>query len=600
MKPWWLRLAYYALPQWRDLALVLLLMFLGVALITLEPWPLKLIVDAALNQQPLPDAVRWLEVLPGGNSALGLLGWLSGATVLLFWSSRTVGLIHNYLKIGVGEKLAYGLGEKLFARLQRLSLSFHHRQRRGDLVRRVATDSSCVKELVMGVFLPLLRSCTSLIAMFVVMWQLAPFLSLLALAIAPPLAFLMRLFDRPMSERTYQYQALEGEMMALAEQSLTALPLVQAFGAEKRGDKRFRHLSQRTLRAYLRAIASQLQFKIGVSGVTAVGRIAVMLVGGFHVLQGQLTVGSLLVFQSYLEALYVPMETLAYLSVAWASAAAKARRVLEVLDASEQVKELPQAQPVPVDIGKGGLHVCWQDVTFGYEAQRPVLQGISLEALPGETMALVGPTGAGKTTLVSLIPRFFDPWQGRVLLNGVDVRQVQLASLRAQIGLVLQDPFLLPVSVAENIAYGCPSASREAVVAAAVAANADEFIQQLPQGYDTVIGEGGATLSGGQRQRLSIARALLKDAPVLILDEPTSALDAQTESLLLEALERLMAGRTTLIVAHRLSTIARAHRIVFLKEGQVVEVGTHEELLPAKGHYAHFYNLHRHEQRSAL
>jgi ATP-binding cassette subfamily B protein/subfamily B ATP-binding cassette protein MsbA len=566
-------------------------MFLNVGLTTLEPWPLKLIVDGALNHQPLPEAVRWLAALPGGDSALGLLGWLAVATVLLFWSRRAVGIVHAYFKTGVGAELTYSLGELLFARLQRLSLFFHHRQRRGDLVRRVATDSSCARELVLGVFFSLLSSLTSLVAMFAVMWQLDRSLSLIALAVAPPLALLMRLFDRPMADSTYQHQQLEGEMMSLAEQSLTALPLVQAFGTEERGDDSFRQLSRCTLQAYLRAIAAQLQFKIGVSGVTAVGCTGVMLLGGFHVLQGKLTVGSLLVFQSYLTALYAPMETLAYLSVGLASAAAKARRVFEVLDVGEQVGELPNAQPLPNNSGRRGRHVRLEGVTFGYAAQRPVLRGVSLEALPGETVALVGPTGAGKTTLVSLIPRFFDPWQGRVLFDGVDVRQVQLASLRAQVALVLQDPFLLPLSVAENIAYSRPGASREAVAAAAVAANADEFIRQLPQGYDTLIGERGATLSGGQQQRLSIARALLKDAPVLILDEPTSALDVQTEALLLEALERLMAGRTTFIIAHRLSTVSRAHRIVFLKEGQVVEVGTHEELLQAKGHYAHFYNL---------
>jgi len=261
------------------------------------------------------------------------------------------------------------------------------------------------------------------------------------------------------------------------------------------------------------------------------------------------------------------------------------------LEARDEVRDRPGARPLaPVRRGRG-RHVRIEGVTFGYEPGRPALKGVTLEARPGETVALVGPTGAGKSTLVSLIPRFFDPWQGRVTIDGVDVRDAKLSSVRAQVALVLQEPFLLPLTVAENIAYGRPGATREQVVAAAVAARADDFIRRLPKGYDTVIGEHGATLSGGERQRLSIARALLKDAPILILDEPTSALDAGTESSLMEALEALMAGRTTFIVAHRLSTIRGADRVVVLEDGEVVETGTHEELMAARRTYHRMHTL---------
>jgi ATP-binding cassette subfamily B protein/subfamily B ATP-binding cassette protein MsbA len=392
-----------------------------------------------------------------------------------------------------------------------------------------------------------------------------------------------------MYERTYQHQQLEGKMMVLAEQTLMAIPVVQAFGREEYEDRRFRSLSQQTLQAYLSSISSQVKFNAGVGAATAAGTAAMMFIGGMHVLQGSLSIGSLLVFLAYLASLYGPLATLAYVSGEFASASARARRVLEVLEAEDEVYDDPGAEPLPTKPQGLGGHVSLEHVTFGYEPNRAVLKDVTLEARPGETVALVGPTGVGKSTLVSLIPRFFDPWEGRVLFDGKDVRQVRLASLRAHVSLVLQDPFLLPLTVAENIAYGRPGASREKVIEVAVAANADEFIRRLPQGYDTVIGERGATLSGGEKQRIAIARALLKDAPVLVLDEPTSALDAQTEADLLLALNRLKAGRTTLVIAHRLSTIRKADRIIVLENGKVVEEGTHKELLNARGLYYKFF-----------
>jgi ATP-binding cassette, subfamily B, bacterial len=582
---WWLRLARYARPHGRGLALLLLLALVGVSLGVLAPWPLKLVVDYVLTGRPLPDGAAWIALLPGGGAPAAALAWLAFGTVAVLMATQAVVLARAYVEAGVGGRMRYALGADLLDHLQRLSIRFHGSARVGDLVNRIVSDSGCITKLLLAAVLPAMVSLASFATMFVIMWQLDPILALVAVGAVAPLGAVIKLTLPRMTRRTYRQQVLEGRVMALAEQTLSALPVVQAFGREEHEDRRFTTLAGRTIRAHLRALATQLQYNVGVGATTAFGTALVIGLGGFQVLQGSLTVGSLLVFLAYLASLQAALETLASLGSGFASAAAGARRVFEVLDTEEGVRDSPGARPLPpFPMGQRG-HVRLDRVTFGYEPGLPVLQGVSLVAHPGETVALVGPTGAGKSTLVSLILRFFDPWQGRVTFDGMDLREVQLASLRAQVAIVLQDPYLLPLTVAENIAYARPGASREEVMAAAVAANADAFIRRLPQGYDTVIGERGQTMSGGQKQRLAIARALLKDAPVLILDEPTAALDAETEALLLDALERLAEDRTTLVIAHRLSTVRKADRIVVLEAGRVVQTGTHDELIRRGGPY---------------
>jgi ATP-binding cassette subfamily B protein len=591
MKPWWLRLMHYVRLPKGGLLLIVLLMLVSVVLNAVRPWPMKLLVDHVLAGRPLPKNAAWISGLPGGVSPSSLLAWLVGFTIALFLASATVGIVQGYVQAGVGNRMTYSLGAQVFDHLQRLSLLFHGRHTTADLMRRVTTDNNCVRGLVMGIFLPALSSLISLALMFTVMWQLDRSLLLVALFAVLPLGLIIKFFIGPMTERTYRQQQLQGEMMALAEQTLTALPIVQAFNREEHEDRRYRALSQHSVNAYLRAIFSQLQFKIGANTVTTLCTILIMTIGGFHVLQGSLSLGSLLIFLAYLASLYAPIESFVYSYAEMSSMSINAGRVLEVLESEEQVQNSPRAKSLPESpSGKRG-HIRLENITFGYEPDRPVLRGVSMEVLPGETVAVVGHTGVGKSTLASLLPRLFDPWEGRVTIDGWDIRDLLLESLRKQIAIVLQQPFLLPLTIAENIAYGRPGASRAEIEAAARAANAHPFIERLPNGYETIIGERGATLSGGERQRLSIARALLKDARILILDEPTSALDAQTEVQLLDALDRLMEGRTTLIIAHRLSTIRRAHRIVVLRDGRVAEMGTHDQLMEARGFYEHFHNL---------
>jgi ATP-binding cassette subfamily B protein len=584
-----LRMLKYARPQLVQLVSLLAVISGSVLLDALKPWPMKLILDSVIGRRELPKQVAWLHGLPGADSAAGLLGWLTGATVALFLAGWTLRLGQSYLETLAGAKMTYRVGAALFAHVQRLSLRFHRRASTGDLVKRILTDSGSIRDLVISVLIPLFTSLLSLAAMFVVMARLDFRLALLAIAVAPLLALCVRYCLGPMEARTYKQYELQGAIMSLAEQTLSALPVVRAYSREADEDERFAALHRESDRAYLDALRAQMKFKIGSSAVLAIGTAAVMLVGGYHVLTNQLSIGGMLVFLSYLTSLYAPMETLAYLSQSYASAAAGARRLADIFEEPDEVPE-PSHLLIPGDRPVRG-HIQFENVTYAYEPGRPVLCNIHFETTAGETIALVGKTGAGKSTLVSLIPRFFDPYAGRVLLDGHDLREFQLSDLRSRIGVVLQEPFLFPLTIAENIAYGRPGASRDQVAAAAEAAQADAFIQDLPDGYDTVLGERGATLSGGERQRLSIARALLKDAPVLILDEPTSALDAETEQAMLSAIERLIEGRTTFIIAHRLSTIRRADRIMVLDHGRVAESGSHHDLLNRGGIYARMVDL---------
>ncbi|HJX98521.1 MAG TPA: ABC transporter ATP-binding protein [Chthoniobacterales bacterium] len=555
----------------------LLLSIIGIGLNLLKPWPFKIIVD---NVIPKIDHA-YFSVEPR-DRALVLL-CLALVVIQFLWG--VCNWATNYILVKVGLQALLKMRTDLYSHLQRLSLKFHDTRRSSDSSFRVAYDSQSVQTIYNKGFTGIFGSVVTLIATFVIMVRLDWQLTLLSLGIVPLIVLAIYFFSHKIRKQSTSIQEQESAVLTQAQEGLSSIRMVHAFGREEFEAMQFRQQAQQSLQANLRLTLTNVNSALVISTLTVLGTAAMYYVGALHVLAGTLTLGTLLVFSAYLLMLYGPIESLTYTAWAMEGATAGAKRCFEVSDRQDDVVDSPNA--IEIESAKGAIG--FQKVAFRYAVEREILHDVDLQIEPNQMIAIVGGTGAGKSTLLSLVPRFYDPTSGSVTLDGRDVREITKKSLRAQIGIVLQDTLLFSTTIRENIAYGRPDATEDEIIDAAKRAQADEFIQQLPNGYSSTVGERGQQLSVGQRQRIGIARAFLKNAPILLLDEPTSALDPATEAAIMDTIKELMRGRTTLIATHRLATIHNVDRIVVLERGRVVEQGTGAELLARGGVYAKLF-----------
>jgi ABC-type multidrug transport system fused ATPase/permease subunit len=560
-----------------------ILLLVQVALGAAQPWPLKLVIDNVLNNDEHPFPEPWQSRLGAitGDSLVGMLIVIVAAGVLLQVANHLLTAYATQVQVDTGQRMVYDLRARLFEHLQSLGLQHHIATSTGDAVYRIDVDSYSIENLVMTGIFPLATSVVTLVVMFAILLKLDMTVALLSLTIVPFLLLCLRSYTRTISTRMERVKELESKLIERLYEVFSSIRLVKSFAREPHEKRRYVAFGQEVMQARIAITWKESMFWVVVSTITILGTALVVVVGGLQVLRGRMTIGELTVAIAYLGAVYGPLSTIAHMAGTLQGALAGARRVRSVLDLLPETIDAPDA----IDAARIEGAVEFDRVSFQYPDGTRVLEDISFSARPGEMVALVGLTGAGKTTLVSLVPRFFDASSGRVLVDGVDVRRYRIRSLRERIAIVLQDPVLFAGTIADNLRYGRLDASAEEVEQAARAAHAHEFVSRLPKQYDTPVAEAGGGLSGGERQRLSVARAILKNAPILILDEPTSSLDAISEEIVFAALRRLRAGRTTIVIAHRLSTVRDADRILVLDGGRIAAQGRHDELLQSSQLY---------------
>jgi len=553
----------------------------------LEPWPLKIVFDYVFGTKKMPS---WMARMLGSTFSVDKVGILHFA-VLSVIVIAVIGAVsayaEKYLTTSVGQWVMHDLRRILYHHIQRLSLAFHDHKPTGDLISTVTTDIEAIQDFISQALLGIVVSVLTLAGMLVVMFYLDWRFTLIALSITPILFIVVYTYTRRIKQASRALRKKEGEVVSVVEEVLSSIRVVKAFARERYEQERLEQQSLESVEMALAARSLKAKLAPVVQVIVAAGTCLVLWYGVNLVLTGKMTPGSLLVFLLYLGKMYKPMRDLSKMTDTVSKAGVGYERIREVIETEDEIRNLPNAKKAPDFRGE----IEFDHVSFAYTAGYATLSDVSFKVEAGQVAALVGPTGAGKSTIASLIARFYDPQSGAVRIDGMDVHNYKIKSVRRQISFVLQETMLFRAPVWQNIAYGKPEASREEILRAAKLANADEFIRDMPQQYDTMLGEKGATLSGGQRQRIAIARAVIRNAPILILDEPTSNLDAASEELVFEALTRLMEGRTAIVIAHRLATVRRADVIFVLDHGTLVEQGTHATLLSAEGLYSHLYQI---------
>lgn len=573
------RVLRYLRPYWRSaLFSVAATVLLSLAAL-LDPWPLKILFDSVLSTHPLPSVLQPVfGSLENDRLMLAVAVVAAGFALTLFGNGLKV--VNSYVETRLTQGMVLNFRSELFQHAQRLSLAYHDSKQSGMLIYAINFQANAAAGLVTAV-LPLAQAALTLLGMFWITYGLSRNLALLSLTVVPILYLAVGHYVKRIQPRLRRVRNMEGQSLSIIHEAVSMLRVILAFGREDHEYRRFRKQGEEAVDARVGVTVRQTAFSLVVNTATAGGTALVLGFGVFEILQGRLTAGELLVVLSYVASIYKPLETITNTVGSLQERFIALEMAFELLDTEPRVQDHPDA--IRLDRARG--EVSYEGVDFAYDGRTRTLEGVSFRAPPGAVIGIVGPTGAGKSTLVSLLPRFYDPEKGRVRLDGIDVERIRLADLRRQISIVLQDSLLFSGTIAENIRYGRLDATDEEIEAAARAANAHDFISALPKGYRTRIGEKGVGLSGGERQRIAVARAFLKDAPILILDEPTSSIDSRTEGVILDALDRLMHGRTTFMIAHRLSTIRDPDQILVLDHGRIVEQGTPDQLLSRDGLY---------------
>jgi len=558
----------------------------------LEPWPLKIVLDDVFKTRQVHGWLNRLIYSTVGYDKIAILKFACIAVLAIAILDAICSYAEKYLTTSVGQWVTHDLRRVLYSHIQRLSLAYHDHKQTGDLISRVTSDIDAIQSFITTGLLSTLINVITLVGMVTVMFYINWRFTLIALSVAPVLFMIVYTYTRRIKKASRAVRKKEGEIVSVIEEVLGSIRVVKAFAREDYELRRLEEESLEGVEISLRARGLKAKLTPIVQIIVAVGTCLVLWFGTRMVLSTTLSAGSLIVFILYLGKMYKPMQELSKMTDAYSKAAVGYERIQEVLQTDKEVKDLPRSRPAPRFRGQ----IEFEHVRFYYTQDTLILKDVSFKVEAGQVAALVGPTGAGKTTIISLIPRFYDPISGTVKIDGTDIRQFRQKSLRQQISFVLQETVLFHAPVWQNIAYGKPEATRAEILKAAELANASEFIEKLPDGYNTVLGERGMTLSGGQRQRIAIARAIIRNTPILILDEPTSDLDASSEKLVFEALDRLMEGKTTIVIAHRLSTVRKADVIFVVKDGDIVETGKHDDLLQRGGLYSELYRLQYGEQ----